>query len=217
MDDDNIPLVEWGRNLIVGTDAIVEVREPEGPVFDPLYGLPYWHRGFPIQLLDKRGSVRVNDEHRQVLVQADLWMGTPDVDAIGHIAFSPWIERGVTDSIDWLRDGQRFYAGTQTGPFNSQNTWLHRSAFPDYFLFPDVGQMDDIFAAYTLQHQHPGCVVYGPMSVEQKRNPHDPADDLEAELIGYRHALEVATDSCALDRILPDNARRAWARWWEIV
>ena len=35
-------------------------------------------------------------------------------------------------------------------PFN-QNTFLSRNVIPDYFLFPHIGRMDDIWASYYLE------------------------------------------------------------------
>lgn len=194
VDDDNIPLRNWGKNVIVGQEVVVDQYSyksdvPEEQIlFDPLgptkHGMNLWHRGFPIQLLKSR--TRLNPPKkvkRRVLVQADLWNGEPDIDAICRIF------RGRS-KIRFEVEG--FYAGDKMGPFNSQNTFLHRSVVPNYFLFPGIGRMDDIWAAYVLQTLHPGCVVYGPPSVYQERNEHDLVKDLEAEMIGYRHSLDFA-------------------------
>lgn len=183
IDDDNIPYDGWGRNCRVGTRAEISLFSPGMPVFDPLFMLSpeIWHRGFPIQLLPDRRPSMPRRAKREVLVQADLWDGDPDVDAVCRIAIHPEIsfQQGLPD-----------FGGTVMGPFNSQNTFLHRDCFPDYFLFPHIGRMDDIFASYYVQAKFPDSVIYAKASVFQDRNIHDLSKDLDAELIGYKHALD---------------------------
>lgn len=183
VDDDNIPKPGWGENLVVGKSVRVEVFRPGIEVFDPLYNLSpqIWHRGFPVQLLADRRPGLPSGVERNVLVQADLWDGNPDVDAICRI--------GIKPDVRFADDIPPFGADVM-GPFNSQNTFLHRSVIPDYFLFPHIGRMDDIFAAYYLQAKHPDSVCWNKASVYQERNEHDLVKDLQAEMIGYRHSLD---------------------------
>lgn len=204
IDDDNIPYTNWGTNIQLGFDLQVLTFEPHGAVFDPLGATnahSLWHRGFPHELLEDKNKLQpVGMLKRKPLVQADLWNGDPDVDAVCRIAFKPDV-RLITDVK---------YAGTKISPFNSQNTFLHANCFPHYFLFPGIGRMDDIWASYHLQHEFPDSVVYGPATVYQQRNEHNLVKDLEAELLGYHHSLEVATDPKALWKYLPDNAKTAF-------
>jgi hypothetical protein len=182
VDDDNIPYKNWGKNLSVGTDVKVNLYTTKSRVFDPLSPIlpSLWHRGFPLQLLGERTLSAPRPVDRRILVQADLWDGNPDVDAICRIALMPEVTFDRTMSK---------FMGNVAGPFNSQNTFLHRSVIADYFLFPEVGRMDDIFASYWLQARYPGQVCYAPASVYQARNEHDLVKDLEAEMIGYKHSL----------------------------
>jgi hypothetical protein len=87
VDDDNIPYDDWGKNLLVGQAIECDLYEPSQNVFDPLSvtNTPdIWHRGFPIDLLGKRHEVEYKGKvKRKVLVQADLWDGDPDIDAMG--------------------------------------------------------------------------------------------------------------------------------------
>lgn len=190
VDDDNIPTKRWGKNaaITVGQEAPVRIYETEQLLFDPLAATSQapniWHRGFPVQLLKEKNKLKFGgQEKRKVLVQADLWNGDPDIDAICRIAKNPIVN---FDSVHGI------YAGNKPGPFNSQNTFLHRSVMRDYFMFPGIGRMDDIFASYYVQAKFPESVVYGPPSVFQDRNEHDLVKDLEAEMIGYKHALHLA-------------------------
>ena len=183
VDDDNIPKEGWGKNCKVGETFAVSVFKTECPVFDPLSPIfPHlWHRGFPPQLLDSRTISKPQLLKRRVVVQADMWDGSPDVDAICRITLDPQ----VTFNPKMIH-----YSGNVPGPFNSQNTFLHRDALPYYFLFPHIGRMDDIWAAYYLQAKFPEGVCYARSSVFQQRNPHDLIKDLDAELIGYHHSLD---------------------------
>jgi hypothetical protein len=183
VDDDNIPYEKWGKNLHFDKPYAVSTFKTASRVFDPISPAfeHIWHRGFPLQLLDQRSLNKPQLLKRRILVQADMWDGSPDVDAVCRITLDPQ----VTFNPQMIH-----YAANVPGPFNSQNTFLHRDAMPDYFLFPHIGRMDDIWAAYYLQAKHPDSVCYAKASVFQDRNPHDLVKDLDAELIGYRHGLE---------------------------
>ena len=71
-------------------------------------------------------------------------------------------------------------------PFNTQNSFLDASLLKDYFLFPGVGRMHDIWAAYYLQYKNKVNVIYGEPSVFQKRNIHTSRKDLIDEFIGIK-------------------------------
>ncbi len=63
----------------------------------------------------------------------------------------------------------------------------------DYFMFPFIGRMDDIWPSYYLQalgHQ----VVFIRASVYQARNEHDLIRDLRNEYIGYENTLKLVED-----------------------
>jgi hypothetical protein len=183
VDDDNIPSPRWGKNVTVGQELDVMTQRTDCELFDPLSAThpQLWHRGFPTQLLDKRNLKHPIRIKRKVLVQADFWDGDPDIDAICRIALSPEIK---------FNPAQPIFAGDKPSPFNSQNTFIHRELMREYFLFPYIGRMDDIWAAYFVQAIHPDCVVFGPASVYQQRNEHDLIVDLKNELIGYEHTLD---------------------------
>lgn len=206
IDDDNIPLENWGE-LAIGKDVDVHVYEPRELVFDPLSATEhraYWHRGYPIQLLSTKNDIKdAGIEKRRVLVQANLWNGDPDIDAVCRIAFHP----------DITFKGQEWFAGTVPGPFNSQNTIVHREVMPRYPMPPHIGRMDDIWASYILQHYFPKSAVYGPATVVQERNIHDLSKDLEAEVIGYRHTLSLLKDIDNFINYFPEPTKLFWKEW----
>lgn len=193
VDDDNIPYESWGENLSIGRSVLASYYTTKNEVFDPLSATNYnylWHRGFPIELIPHKNKIEYRgEEYIKPLIQADLWNGDPDIDAICRIAYHPEVEFTVSN----------YFFSNQIAPFNSQNTFLHRSIIPDYFLYPKIGRMDDIFASYHVQKIHPRSLVFGPASVYQKRNIHNLSQDLEDEMIGYRHGLEYVRGKFTLD------------------
>ena len=206
VDDDNIPLQGWGANLLVGTEAEVNYYETDLPAFDPVGATNHahlWHRGYPLQLLPKRRYDRKSRRKIRVDVQADFWNGDPDIDALCRMEHAP--------ECDF--DPGRFpLAANKMGPFNSQNTFLRGALLKDYFLFPHVGRMDDIWASYYIQAKG-AKVVYNKASVYQKRNVHDLIRDMRQEYLGYEHNLQIveglASEPESLLNYLP--GRSAWA------
>jgi hypothetical protein len=219
VDDDNVPYDNWGQSLAIGKRPHVAAYDSQEIVFDPMQATnmqELWHRGFPIQMVNGRRAAAIGaKDQRRVMVQADLWDGEPDVDAVCRIAKGPF---------DCRFNVKGFFAGVQPGPFNSQNTFLSRECFPTYFMFPHIGRMDDIWASYLLQRDFPGSTVYGPASVYQERNPHNLARDLEQELIGYKHTLafceslfsKPAAERSAWEGFLPTRALQAYMAYKEL-
>lgn len=195
VDDDNIPYSFWGEDVVLGKTVRAIQYVTEAAVFDPIYYRKAPHRGFPLELLKIRSAEYMGFTDTVPLVRADLWHGAPDIDAVSRLM-------GIEDG-PFSGDTDKYFSRT-ISPFNSQNTFLHRSVIPDYHLYPGIGRMDDIWAAYSLQKKHPGCVVYGPPSVYQKRNPHNVVDDLKAEMLGYEHTLDFINGTYEL----PDQAKQ---------
>jgi len=190
VDDDNIPYDNWGKDLTIDKTILADYYETQNPVFDPLSVTNYphlWHRGYPIELLPTKNQV-VYKGKREIkpLIQADLWDGDPDIDAICRITYRPNVKFNVTKP----------YFSNAPAPFNSQNTFIHRSVVKDYFLYPDIGRMDDIWAAYAVS-QYP--LVFAPASVYQERNQHDLVKDMENEMIGYQNTLRYLKGEVKLD------------------
>lgn len=207
VDDDNSPLSGWGENLMVGKEVEVNFYETDLPAFDPIGATEYgalWHRGFPLQLISKRVYNRKTCKQIMVDVQADFWNGDPDVDAICRMEHAPLCQF----------DAKAFpLAANQPSPFNSQNTFLKSTILKDYFLFPFIGRMDDIWASYYVQAK--GCkVAFGRASVDQKRNAHDLISDMRLEYAGYENNLnlleDLASDPESIKRYLPESSVRAW-------
>lgn len=206
IDDDNIPFDSWGKNCLVNMKREVLTYKTDQPVFDPLSPIyPHlWHRGFPIQLLDDRKLTGKEMIKRNILVQADLWDGDPDIDAVCRITLAPQVKDTMLVNP---------YTGNKIMPFNSQNTFLSRKLFPTYFLFPHIGRMDDIWAAYVTQFKFPDSVIFHKASVWQDRNPHDLSKDLEAEMIGYKNSQHFAQRPADWQELMPEKSLQAYDVW----
>lgn len=189
VDDDNIPLPGWGKNLAIEKKVSVDFYECEDIAFDPLSITTYhhlWHRGFPIELKDKRNTKLAGTTVFKPLVQADLWNIDPDVDAICRMLYNEPVEFQITN----------FYKANKKSPFNMQNTFVAREALKYFFSIPFIGRMDDIWSSYWLQANLSGCVVYAPASVNhiQERSWESLVKDLSDEILGYRHSLNLLLD-----------------------
>jgi hypothetical protein len=207
VDDDNIPYVHWGKELMVGREVEVTWYETDLPAFDPLGATNHpqlWHRGFPLQLVAQRHYERMSARRVHVDFQADLWDGDPDIDAVCRMEHAPECR---FDSVGFP------IAANKPSPVNSQNTFLSGQMLKDYFLYPHIGRMDDIWAGYYAQSAG-YRVAYGRASVRQERNPHDPIKDMRAEYLGYENNLrlvtELAADREAIRQFLPQRSIEAW-------
>ena len=181
VDDDNIPYENWGQDVKVGQEIEVTSYSSE-LVFDPLSVTNYsqlWHRGFPIQRLSRRDSSPTT-EKIVVDVQADFWNGDPDIDAICRMEHSP----------ECVFDDSCFpFTSSTYSPFNSQNTFLSNRALREYFMFPYIGRMDDIWGSYILQSKG-FRTLYSKATVYQNRNNHNLTDDFRKEVLGYERTEE---------------------------
>lgn len=213
VDDDNIPLDGWGSNLFLGRETEVNYYETDLPAFDAVGATNYkhlWHRGFPLQLIAQRDYSRKTLRRIVPDIQADFWNGDPDIDAVCRMEHAP----------ECLFDDACFpMSSNRLSPFDSQNTFIKAILLKDYFLFPHVGRMDDIWAAYYAQAKT-GCrVVFGRASVYQERNPHDLVRDMKQEYIGYENNLNIVRElpgnADALLKYLPEKSIEAFKLYRE--
>lgn len=205
IDDDNIPYENWGKEILIGDEIECDIYETENIVFDPLSVTNHsyiWHRGFPIDLLDKRDRVEYKGKSkRKILVQADLWDGDPDIDAMARLTMKPIVKFENLNSP---------YCSNVISPFNSQNTFLSREVLKYYMMLPFVGRMDDIWASYILQFHFSENLVYFKPTVYQERNKQDLIKNLENEVMGYRETMRFIEDLPNYLENLPDKTRKSF-------
>lgn len=185
IDDDNIPYETWGKDLYINKTIEIDCWESINRVFDPLSvsNISHlWHRGYPLELIPSKNNVKyLGKIHRKVLIQADLWDGVPDIDAINRIS-KPYIKLNISEP----------FCSKDIGPFNSQNTFLAREVIPYYMVLPHVGRVDDIWGSYMAQKIFPQSVIYNRATVYQERHePHSRnIKDLKDEMLGYEFTLK---------------------------
>tara|TARA_B100001093_G_scaffold426682_1_gene420753 strand:- start:9963 stop:10952 length:990 start_codon:yes stop_codon:yes gene_type:complete len=185
VDDDNIPLDNWDKNIRIGKPTNVYYYKTNDIAFDPVGVTNYkdlWHRGYPIQLLNGRNE-RYTITRKTIVpdIQAMFWNGDPDIDAVCRLEHKPMC----------FFDDKYFPIATNVySPFNSQNTLFSREALKKYLVMPGIGRMDDIWSSYYLE----ACgfkVVYTKATVFQDRNVQDLTKNLKEEFIGYEKTLDL--------------------------
>ena len=207
VDDDNIPLENWGKEVLVNKLVKTKEFQSKSEVFDPIGATNYknlWHRGFPLELIAGRDYTVHRDIEFMPSIQANFWNGDPDIDAICRLEHRP----------ECNFDDHYFpFTSNKLSPFNSQNTILSREAMAEYFLFPHIGRMDDIWASYYVQSLG-FKVVYGRATVYQDRNVHNLIDDMKKEYLGYENNLNLVRnlelDPVNINKFLPERSRQAW-------
>ena len=215
VDDDNVPYRDWGKDLLIGRSVPVRQYRCAAAAFDPIGATNYphlWHRGFPIQLIATRDYSKFVDTTASVQIQADFWDGDPDIDAVCRMIHHPACRF----------DPAAFpFTSPAMAPFNSQNTFIAASLLPNYFMFPGIGRMDDIWGSYFLQAATGVRPVFCRASVEQRRNEHDLTRDFSGEIIGYERTLKLLTalahDPRHLFAQLPGAAVAAFLEYREIA
>ena len=210
VDDDNIPYKNWGKNLLINKKTKVNFYKTNALAFDPISVTNHknlWHRGFPIQILDKRNNVKKKKKIIKPDIQADFWNGDPDIDAICRMEHHP---------ICNFKDKYFPLASNKVSPFNSQNTFISKKVLPHYFLFPHIGRMDDIWASFYVLSKG-FKVAYNKASVFQKRNEHDLTKDMLKEFIGYENNLNLVKDLKKninnINSYIPKRSRLAFLRY----
>ncbi len=218
IDDDNFICEAdyFGAHAHVGKKIEVDAISAQGGwwnVCDMMIeakGTRFYHRGYP---LSKRWTAEEaftakSKIHARVAVSAGLWLDDPDVDAITRL----------TCAIRTLSIKPEYPARLATAigtlsPFNSQNTALARDLIPAYFLCPQVGRYDDIWASYLIRRisDHLGDVVtYGAPLVRQKRNAHDYFRDFDVERFGLEFN-DVFLEALALTNLTAKTYQGAFA------
>jgi Reversibly glycosylated polypeptide len=145
---------------------------------------PVYARGYPYRFRHQPQEIQTAEREIAVHVNAGLWLGDPDVDAITWLVSNPRAQRFKGRSVVLDR-------GTWT-PVNTQNTSLRREAIPAYYFvrmrYPLAGmpidRYGDIFSGYFLQAcaKHLGGYVrVGTPVADHRRNSHNYLTDATAE------------------------------------
>lgn len=180
IDDDNYPCQCWGKECVLGVEKLYEWYNCN--VFDPvsLFHPHIWHRGYPLELRKTLPAKQPRGRKMRPLMQANLWNGDPDVDAMMRL----------TGNLDVEFPGYIMpFGGGKFSPVNSQNTMFLAEYARDYFVGPGVGRIEDIWGSYIFQAKHPYSTVYASPTVnhQQKRTQASLIQDLQDEMFGYKY------------------------------
>jgi hypothetical protein len=207
VDDDNIPYWDWDCSDIA-SDVMrrtMDVYSNDNGIFDPLSVTNYpqlWHRGYPLELAFDNQTIAYKGKiTKKPKIQAGLWDGDPDVDAVCRKLYNP---KDIKLTIDAT------YTTTDYAPFNSQNTFLLREILPYYMVLPHVGRMDDIWGGYICQYLTGERPVFTEASVFQKRNEQSIKKNLEDEVLGYTTTLEFVQNIENFEWYLPERTLKAF-------
>ncbi len=190
VDDDNYPTEDDFIRIhgIVGKNIKTTVLKSENGWYNVCEELideeniPFYPRGFPYSkrwLSDQNSTVQ---RKVKVVLNAGLWLGDPDVDAITRLC-------KPINAIKYKKTfGDTFALENGTWcPINTQNTSYSRDIIPASFVPPNVGRYDDIWSGYLLRKitdHFDHYVTYGSPLLFQKRNVHNLWNDLENEING---------------------------------
>lgn len=150
----------------------------------------FYHRGYSFEHRAQDGQIKETIAKGRVVVNAGLWLGDPDLDAVTRIG-TP------INAVEYQRPDNFALAKGTYSPFNSQNTALHRSIIPAYFLCSGIGRYDDIWASYIIKRiaDHLGdLIAFGYPLVKQTRNAHILWNDLDQERLG----MELTNQFCSV-------------------
>lgn len=191
LDDDNF--LEkgdyFGGHAAVATTTTLESFGKKGKWFNVCRflreesGRGFFARGYsPTARNEADDDAPPTVESKWMAVNAGLWLGDPDIDAVTRLA-------APINATGYERNDNFFVAAGAWTPFNSQNTAIAKAALPAYFLSPYVGRYDDIFAGFVVKRiaDHLGHgVSFGNPLVRQNRNPHNLFHDMALENMGMK-------------------------------
>jgi len=214
IDDDNIPYSNWFKNIYVNKELKCKEVKTNKKIFDPVGYTNHsnlWHRGMPLELVNNR---KYKTEKKLLIkpdIQANFWNGDPDIDAVCRMLLKP--------NCKFKKNIFPFFS-KKISPFNSQNTLLTRKVIKDYFLYPHIGRMDDIWASFYVTSKK-YKVVYNEPTVYQERNVHNLIKDFKDEYIGYVNSLNLVEslyeNSENIYKFLPKQSSLAFDEWKKII
>jgi glycosyltransferase involved in cell wall biosynthesis len=145
-------------------------------------------RGYALSKRWQAENWKFSDEIRRPVVNAGLWAGDPDIDALTRMYFP--VETSLPLTNDYLTLAKSCWC-----PINTQNTTFHREAASVSFAIVMGYEFDglkiarycDIWMSWLLRTivDHFGDAVrFGKPVVQQNRNQHNLLRDLREELPG---------------------------------
>ena len=192
-DDDNLPREEFWQPTTKIIKA-VDVRETGWiNVYKYFSNKFVWPRGLPLEELQKETPSLSNFETKDILcpIQQGLADENPDVDAVFRLTYPL--------PMDFEKTGVNVALGNNAwSPFNSQNTYWYKEAFPLLYLPAYCSfRMTDIWRSYVAQRiswANGWSVLFHDATVWQERNQHNLLKDFEDEIPGYLNNFKICSE-----------------------
>ena len=214
IDDDNIPYNNWFKNIFLNKQIKCNEIKTNKKIFDPVGYTNHsnlWHRGLPLELVNNRKYKKGKKQLIKPDIQANFWNGDPDIDAVCRMIFKP--------ECNFKKNFFPFFS-KKISPFNSQNTLITRKVIKDYFLFPHILRMYDIWASFYVTSKK-YRVLYNEPTVYQQRNVHNLIKDFKDEYIGYVNSLKLVEslykNSENIYNFLPKKSSSAFDEWKKLT
>jgi hypothetical protein len=191
-DDDNLPREAFWKekSKIVTAHDIKEQGWVN--VYNYFSDKFIWPRGLPLEELQKQSKPLSDFEIKDIIcpIQQGLADENPDVDAVYRLAYPLPLNFNKGMNIA-LGDGA-------WSPFNSQNTYWYKEAFPLLYLPAYCSfRMTDIWRSYVAQRiawANNWSVLYHEATVWQERNQHNLMKDFEDEIPGYLNNAKICSE-----------------------
>ncbi|MCO5233761.1 MAG: STELLO glycosyltransferase family protein [Chitinophagales bacterium] len=196
-DDDNYPREEFWKehNKVVNAKDIRNLGWVN--VYKYFADSFIWPRGLPLEELQKPLPELDTFKDKDITcpIQQGLADENPDVDAVFRLAFPL--------PLNFKKIGNIALGDNAWCPFNSQNTYWYKEAFPLLYLPSYCSfRMTDIWRSYVAQRiswANGWSVLFHDATVWQERNEHNLMKDFEDEIPGYLNNVKICQGLAALD------------------
>lgn len=195
-DDDNIPY-DFYPKFIDEKNYQCDVIDDDWSVniYSYFTDKKIWPRWLDLNYINnKPNSSKIFKRFIKPFIQHSLEDKDPDVDAIYRLVF--WEE------IIFDRDKKIALWKNTWCPFNTQNTYWHKEAFPFLYIpHTVVRRASDIWKSYIAQRwvkEFWWTVLFQSPTVYQERNDHNLQIDFNEEIVCYKDACNIIKDLSSL-------------------
>lgn len=209
-DDDNAPIEPWAPKPAACETVTSRGNMKWVNAYAHFGGDRVWPRGYPLEQIGAcRPPLTEASEAARVVVWQGLVAGDPDVDAIFRLTRA--------DPVIFQPSAALVLPPGSYCPFNSQNTWWDRAAFPYLYLPSTVTfRFTDILRGLVAQRcfwAHGWQIGFHGPTARQERNDHDLLADFRDELPCYLITARIVAllDSLVLGASPAANLRQCYA------
>ncbi len=189
-DDDNLPLEGFWDEKTAAPVSSLFTHTGWINVYSYFTNGFIWPRGYPLEELHKTQPEQRQPELLYCPIQQGLADGNPDVDAVYRLTNQLPIFFNLNQRLALAKNSW--------SPFNSQNTYWFKEAFPLLYLPSYCSfRMTDIWRSYVAQRIAWECgwsVLYHSPTVIQERNEHNLMGDFKDEISGYMNNLNICKE-----------------------